>query len=69
MIECGAGWAAAVRRERAGGWSVAPAALTPELLRDNLEKAKDFSQPAYPTSPSDSTGTIVAELGRHRAKL
>jgi hypothetical protein len=69
VIECGAGWAAAVRRERSGGWSVAPAQLTPELLRDNLEKAKEFSNPAYPSSPSDSTATIVGELARHRAKL
>lgn len=69
VIECGAGWAAAVRRERAGGWSAPAAALTPELLRANLDKAKDFGAPSYPSSPAESTATIVAELGRHRAKL
>ncbi len=69
VLECGAGWAAAVRRERSEGWSVPASHLTPELLRDNLHRTKEFASPSYPTSPADSTATIMAELARHKAKL
>ena len=69
-VECGAGWAAAIRRERSRGWSVQTDKLTPESVRDNLERAKDFSQGAsHPSSPADSTGVIIEVLAKHKSKL
>ena len=67
VIECGAGYAAAVRRERAEGWSGQLEHLTDEAVRAGLQQAQDYSRPAYPTSPADSTTAVMAKL--QQAKL
>lgn len=60
------------RRERFADVAsqVAGSELTPELLAARLEESKDFAEGAtYPTGPADSTGAIIAHLGRQKAKL
>ena len=61
LVECGAGWVAALRRQRAKGYaSLDP--FSPESLAANLHRAHDFSEPSYPSTPADSTTSIMAVL-------
>lgn len=68
VYEVGAGWVAAVRRQRSQGHVFSTANLTPEAVRAGWAAVGDFSQnAAYPTSPGDSTAVIMGTLSK--AKL
>ena len=58
-FEVGAGWVARVRRQRSEGVYVNPQSLTPEKMMEVLPKSKEFKDPSYPTSPADSTATVI----------
>jgi NAD(P)-dependent dehydrogenase (short-subunit alcohol dehydrogenase family) len=62
IIECGAGWFAAIRVQRAEG--VAISKLDPETVKENFEKIIDFGGDVeYPTKPADS---VMAAISRSK---
>jgi len=67
LFEVGAGWFARVRWQRSrGAFLPLDRPPTPEDVAEHWSVAQDFSDPTYPTTPTDSFAPVIENLQRSR---
>lgn len=70
LFECGGGWFAAVRYQRASGLFLATESTTAvepasvESIHAHIHQLRDFSSPQYPQSPADALSALMQAKSR-----
>jgi len=68
LFEVGAGYAAELRWERAGGALIPLNKLSPEAFRDHFRSVTDFTKSTHPTTSAEASAILFENLSTAKAK-